>query len=256
MAANPSTALVPLQTAAIEAKHRPTLTGFEQRALAIKARPHVNGRISPITAQLSHDLNTECKLWIQAFRKETAPTKQALDAAHKAFTGFCNKMEYGAIAARDITGGIEGAYATQCRDDKRRRDLEATRIATEAAEAQKQQEIDAKLHEAETASSPEEAEERLAEAVEMEATPAIPVITAPVEDAPRIEGSNTRFELNGDIVDISAYFHWLADHPDCIEEVYPEHKKSGVKAQLRRGLRPDGIGNLREEPLTSNRSRG
>ena len=89
-----------VNTDQIAAKHQPQLTGFTSRQTTLEARIAKLGRITPQIAQEAAELDTDARRWIDAFDSETKPIKDALFKAHRAFTGFCEKMSGSAAQAR------------------------------------------------------------------------------------------------------------------------------------------------------------
>lgn len=248
----------------LEIKHRPKISGFEQRSLALMQRP-----LTLQTANLAHELDTDAKQWIDAFETETDPAKAALFQAHRVFSAFCQKMSSPAQAARDRCRDIIGRYQLQERNRIERERVEREREAREAAEALRKADVDASMAQAvayEKAGDDYMASAKVVEATMLETAPLMRTVVAEPEPAPKIEGSSTRYELVGDIKDIAQLLKWIVsgERWDIHRELFGEPSLAGMKALLRRMCTrgpggsiigaPSGI-QVEEKAITTNRSR-
>lgn len=256
-------ALPAVDTTQIEAKHQSSLTGFAQRAGDLERRVQKHGVTALIAAE-AHELDTEAKRWLDAFNAETEPTRSALFQAHRRFTDFCGKMASGAANARKIAARLIGAYALEQQRVAEEHRRENERIAREVEERRQQAEADALLADAaqaEQAGDTAGAAALLDEAQEVAAAPIVSV-ALPQVAAPKMAGSSTTFKLVGTVIDPVRYVCWLlgvtytpqiAARADLLNEVVTSWSPSGINAQLKRGLRPDGL-RIERQPITRNLS--
>jgi hypothetical protein len=264
MAALPS--VVHLDTKPLEAKYKPTLTGFAARIEDLNARVAKIGRITGTIAAEAQELDTEAKRWLEVWDAETEPTKKSLFTAHRNFTAFCAKFSAGATNARDCARRLIGTYQMEQlrKADAERR--EAERLAREEAEAQKQVGVEALEKLAIETDDPALA---LA-AAEMKAAPAIPVLVPEVAPA-RVEGHSVSYKLVGTVMDPVQLLIFLLgpwcderdpEHPtidyrprvDLINELIGDWSQSGINAALKRGLPLPGV-KVERQAITRNLSR-
>lgn len=276
-------ALPTVNTDQIAAKHQPQLTGFTSRQTTLETRIAKLGRITPQIAQEAAELDTDAKRWIDAFDAETKPIKDALFKAHRAFTGFCEKMSGSAAAARTFSRKVIGQYQL---DEQRKADAarrEQERLAREAAEAERKAQADELLAQAAATTWPAEAEDLVQAAIEVEQAPIVPIAVPEVAPT-RIEGTSVSYKLVGTVTEPAHLLGFLTKmdklvaalefyamnnkddgaqaraallattevRMDLINE-FIDWRQSGINAALKRGLNLPGV-SVERQPVVRNLS--
>lgn len=268
MAASMTPAIVretePPALAVIAERHMPNLDKLVAELERLKARP-----LDQMTADWAQELDSQARDWLDDWDQDTEPTRKSLYDAWSNFNKFSAKRREPAELIRRVCtgvgmkreeadGGIVGRFNAEQARIAAEKQRELDRIAREETRRQQQAEADAIAAQAAATNDPV----LLEEAVRVEQATPVPLST-PAPPPLKASGSATSYQRIGLLPTakaergkaLRAYLLWALRRPDddLILEAIPELSPSGIDAQLRRGLTPDGL-IIKQKPSNANRT--